>query len=58
VLAAAVMKATQNFVEQGEDIANENPDVQEDMLAAVDEVRKTGDHWFPFFLTNNTMFYS
>lgn len=43
MLAAAVMKATQNFVEQGEDIANENPDVQEDMLAAVDEVRKTGE---------------
>ncbi|KAL4231940.1 Catenin alpha-1 [Mactra antiquata] len=43
VLAAAVMKATQNFVETGEDIAQENPDVKEDMLAAVDEVRKTGD---------------
>ncbi|XP_045189005.2 catenin alpha-2-like isoform X2 [Mercenaria mercenaria] len=43
VLAAAVQKATQNFVEKGEEIARENPDVKEDMLAAVDEVRKTGE---------------
>ncbi|XP_052252345.1 catenin alpha-2-like isoform X1 [Dreissena polymorpha] len=42
VLAAAVQRATQNFVESGEEIANENPDVKEDMLAAVDEVRSTG----------------
>lgn len=42
VLAAAVQKATHNFVEKGEEIARENPDVKEDMLAAVDEVRKTG----------------
>jgi hypothetical protein len=25
-------------------IAMENPEIQQDMLAAVDEVRKTGDH--------------
>lgn len=43
VLAAAVQKATQNFVEKGEEIAQENPDVKDDMLAAVDEVRKTGE---------------
>ncbi|XP_060576597.1 catenin alpha-like [Ruditapes philippinarum] len=43
VLAAAVQKATLNFVEKGEEIARENPDVKEDMLAAVDEVRKTGE---------------
>ena len=29
-------------MESGEEIANENPDVKEDMLAAVDEVRSTG----------------
>ena len=42
VLSAAVQRATQNFVEKGEEIANENPDMRADMLAAVDEVRDTG----------------
>lgn len=42
VLAAAVQKATDNFIDRGEEIANENPDIKPDMLAAVDEVRKTG----------------
>ena len=44
VLAAAVQRATQNFVERGEEIALENPDVKEDMLIAVEEVRKTGNY--------------
>ncbi|KAL3863765.1 hypothetical protein ACJMK2_005501 [Sinanodonta woodiana] len=43
VLSAAVQKATENFVQKGEEIANENPDIKPDMIAAVEEVKKTGD---------------
>lgn len=43
VLSAAVQKATENFIARGEEIANENPDIRVDMMAAVDEVRKTGE---------------
>ncbi|CAG9759441.1 unnamed protein product [Ceutorhynchus assimilis] len=41
-LVQTVEKATENFIEKGEQIAYENPDITEEMLAAVDEVRKTG----------------
>uniref|UniRef100_A0A1L8E3S0 Putative alpha-catenin n=2 Tax=Nyssomyia neivai TaxID=330878 RepID=A0A1L8E3S0_9DIPT len=41
-LVAAVEKATENFVERGEQIAYENPYITHEMLAAVEEVRKTG----------------
>lgn len=43
VLVAAVEKATENFIERGEQIAYENPDIKQEMLSAVEEVRKTGD---------------
>lgn len=43
VLVAAVEKATENFIEVGEQIAYENPDIKQEMLAAVEEVRKTGE---------------
>lgn len=39
---AAVEKATENFIEKGEIIAFENPDIKQEMLVAVEEVRKTG----------------
>uniref|UniRef100_A0A0K8TL21 Putative alpha-catenin n=1 Tax=Tabanus bromius TaxID=304241 RepID=A0A0K8TL21_TABBR len=42
-LVAAVEKATENFIEKGEQIAYENPDITQEMLTAVGEVRKTGD---------------
>ena len=42
VLVAAVERATANFVEKGELIALENPDIKLEMLSAVDEVRSTG----------------
>lgn len=42
VLVLAVTKATENFIERGEQIANENPDIKLEMLEAVDEVRKHG----------------
>lgn len=35
-------KATENFIERGEQIAYENPDITQEMLTAVEEVRKTG----------------
>ena len=43
VLVAAVERATANFIENGEMIARENPEIQKDMLIAVDEVRKSGE---------------
>jgi hypothetical protein len=42
VLVAAVERATANFVEKGELIAAENPDIKLEMLTAVEEVRATG----------------
>lgn len=44
VLVAAVEKATANFIVRGEEIAMENPDIKSEMLSAVEEVRKAGDH--------------
>lgn len=38
----AVEKAAENFIERGEQIAIENPDIKMEMLEAVDEVRKHG----------------
>ncbi|CAL8142922.1 unnamed protein product [Orchesella dallaii] len=43
VLVALVEKATENFIKNGELIANENPEIKEDMLLAVQEVQKTGE---------------
>ena len=42
VLSAAVQKATEHFIIQGDQIAHDFPEVEHDMLAAIDEVRKTG----------------
>ena len=42
VLAMAVQKATESFIEMGEEIANENPQIRNEMLLAVDDVKKTG----------------
>lgn len=41
-LVGTVEKATTNFIEKGEKIAYENPDITAEMLSAVEEVRKTG----------------
>ncbi|XP_013065972.1 catenin alpha-2-like isoform X2 [Biomphalaria glabrata] len=43
VLSAAVQRATENFIYQGEQIAHDYPEVENDMLAAIEEVRKTGE---------------
>jgi len=43
ILVAAVEKATEHFIAKGEEIANENPENRDDLLAAVEEVRKTGE---------------
>ncbi|KAK9877775.1 hypothetical protein WA026_019455 [Henosepilachna vigintioctopunctata] len=40
---STVEKATENFIEKGEQIAYENPDITQEMLAAVEEVRRTGN---------------
>lgn len=44
VLVAAVEAATANFIQRGEEIAFKNPDIKVEMLAAVEEVRKTGGY--------------
>ena len=41
-LVGTVEKATSNFIEKGEQIAYENPDITAEMLSAVEEVRKSG----------------
>lgn len=41
-LVSTVEKATENFIQKGEQIAYENKDITQEMLSAVDEVRKTG----------------
>ena len=43
MLVAAVERATANFVERGRMIANENPEIEPEMLSAVDEVQTTGE---------------
>lgn len=43
VLVAAVEKATQHFILMGEEIADENPENRSELLAAVEEVRRTGE---------------
>ena len=42
VLVAAVERATEHFVERGEIIAVENPEIKTEMLVAVEEVKTTG----------------
>jgi len=46
ILALAVQKATESFIEMGEEIANENPEIRNEMLLAVDDVKKTGETMF------------
>ncbi|XP_039631460.1 catenin alpha-1 [Polypterus senegalus] len=43
VLAASVEQATQNFLEKGDKIAKESQFLQEELTAAVDDVRKQGE---------------
>ncbi|XP_023363526.1 catenin alpha-2 isoform X2 [Otolemur garnettii] len=43
VLAASVEQATQNFLEKGEQIAKESQDLKEELVAAVEDVRKQGE---------------
>ncbi len=43
VLAVSVEQATQNFLEKGEQIAKDSQDLKEELIAAVEEVRKQGE---------------
>ncbi len=43
VLVAAVERATANFVEKGRLIAQENPEIEPEMVSAVEEVQSTGE---------------
>ena len=42
-MVAAVERATANFVERGQQIALENPDIEPEMIQAVEEVQNTGE---------------
>uniref|UniRef100_H3CH14 Catenin alpha-2 n=1 Tax=Tetraodon nigroviridis TaxID=99883 RepID=H3CH14_TETNG len=42
VLAVSVEQATQNFLEKGEQIAKDSQDLREELIAAVEDVRKQG----------------
>ena len=42
-MVAAVTKSVEHFIVKGEEIALENPEIKNEMLAAVEEVRKTGE---------------
>ncbi|XP_053275566.1 catenin alpha-2 isoform X4 [Pleuronectes platessa] len=43
VLAVSVEQATQNFLEKGEQIAKDSHDLKEELISAVEDVRKQGD---------------
>lgn len=45
VLAVSVEQATQNFLEKGEQIAKDSHDLKEELIAAVEDVRKQGMLW-------------
>ena len=42
MLAVSVEQATQNFLEKGEQIAKDSQDLKEELIAAVEDVRKQG----------------
>ena len=44
VLCATIQKATEHFIEKGDEIASETPEIRNEMLAAVDQVRAAGRH--------------
>lgn len=43
MLAVSVEQATQNFLEKGEQIAKDSQDLKEELIAAVEDVRKQGE---------------
>ncbi|XP_075948004.1 catenin alpha-2 isoform X3 [Anarhichas minor] len=43
VLAVSVEQATQNFLEKGEQIAKDSHDLKEELISAVEDVRKQGE---------------
>uniref|UniRef100_A0AAZ3RNC0 Uncharacterized protein n=1 Tax=Oncorhynchus tshawytscha TaxID=74940 RepID=A0AAZ3RNC0_ONCTS len=54
VLALSVEQATQNFLEKGEQIAKNSHDLKEELILAVEDVRKQGMS----ALGHHTMLYS
>lgn len=42
-LVATVERATEIFIERGQSIAYENPEITQQMLTAVEDVRKAGE---------------
>lgn len=42
LLVANVIQATENFINKAGEIAHENPDMRNDLLQSMDEVKRTG----------------
>lgn len=56
VLAVSVEQATQNFLEKGEQIAKDSQDLKEELIAAVEDVRKQGEGgWGQFIFRARTL---
>ena len=51
LLVANVIQATENFINKAGEIAHENPDMRNDLLQSMDEVKRTGEQsldWIEF----------
>lgn len=58
----SVEQATQNFLEKGEQIAKDSQDLKEELIAAVEDVRKQGKHSlyinkYIYMYISNQLFY-
>ncbi len=42
LLVANVVQATENFINKASEIAHENPDMRNDLLQSIEEVKRTG----------------
>jgi catenin alpha len=54
LLVTNVIQATENFINKAGEIANENPDIRNDLLQSMKEVKRTGNKKFQllFFFYN------
>ncbi len=46
LLVANVVQATENFIHKASEIAHENPDMRNDLLQSMEEVKRTGNKKF------------
>jgi hypothetical protein len=48
LLVANVVQATENFINQAGEIAHENPEMRNDLLQSMEEVKRTGTQYHIF----------